>query len=146
VSRYYALAELDGDVDVQALFTGFDRVHLLSWASGEDIIDEYVDYFPFFEIGRMLKPAVLVPNRDGLCGYWMYPYDAIALANRVQWSLIDTFHVADITFEFTNASYAKSGQKAANKDYTLLSQSTHKYNRVVFDGPLPYDYVYHTEV
>jgi hypothetical protein len=90
----------------------------------------------------MLKPAYPIQNKPGLCGYCMYFYDAIAIANRIQWSLIDTFHVADILFEFTNASYANSGQREANKNYIVLLQSTHTYDRVVFENPFPYSYVY----
>jgi hypothetical protein len=140
-SRKYALAQLNNDVDAQALFSGLDRVRFISWTSGDDVIEEFFDYFPFFALGRIFRPADLVPNREGLCGYWMYPYNAIALANRVQWSLIDTFHVTDIVFEFTNESYARAS-RAPGKDYALLINSTHTYKRVEFDGPLPYNYVY----
>jgi hypothetical protein len=141
-SRNYALAERGGDIDVQPLFSGFDRIHLISWTSAEDITDEYIDWLPFWSLRKILEPQAVVPNVPGLCGYWMYPYDAIALVNRVQWSLLDTFHVSDIVFEFTNASFARSPQRDPAKNYTLLDRSTYKYNRIVFNGPLPYDIVY----
>jgi hypothetical protein len=142
VSRKYALAELDNDVDAQPLFNGVDRVHLISWTSGDDVTDEFIDYLPFFALRMILQPANLTENAPGLCGYWMYPYHAVELVNRVEWSLLDTFHVSDIVFEFTNESYARSGFVAPGKNYTLLKESTYQYNRIPFGGPLPYDYVY----
>jgi hypothetical protein len=124
------------------LFNGVDRVHVVSWTSGEDVVDEFIDFFPFFALRAIFQPANLTDNAPGLCGYWMYPYDAVEIVNRMEWSLLDTFHVADIVFEFTNESYARSGKAAPGKNYTLLKESTYQYNRIPFDGPLPYNYVY----
>jgi hypothetical protein len=140
-SRHYAIGQLNSDVDVQPLFNGFARTKLISWTeAAEDIEEEYVDWFPFWGLKFMLTPLELVENDPDLCGYWVYPYDAIALVNRVQWSLLDTFHVADIKFEFTDQSYAANAN--AQFDYTLLRNSTRAIKRVAFSGPLPYDYVY----
>ena len=143
-NRKYALAELGGDVDVQSLFSGFDRVHIFSWTGdASDIVDEYIDYFPFWALKTMFEPVDLVENDPDSCGYWMYPYDAIAQANKAKISLFDTFHVTDIEFEFTNSSYERSPERDDNKyDYTLLSESTKVMNRMKFDQALPYNIVY----
>jgi hypothetical protein len=140
-SRNYAIAESGRDVDVQPLWNGFDRVKLVSWTGdAEDIREEYVDWFPFWAIRTMLTPRNLTANDDDLCGYWVYPYEAVAIVNRVQWSLLDTFHVADIKFEFSDESYTANDRGRFN--YTLLKKSTRKLNNIKFSGPLPYEYVY----
>jgi hypothetical protein len=141
-SRHYALAEADGDVDTQPLETGFDRVHFVSWATGDDVEDVYMDWLPFWALRNAFAVSQGVANTPGLCGYWAYPYDAVALVNRVQWSLLDNFHVADIKVEFADESFARSGKRVSGTDYFLLGNSTHSFNRPLFDGPLPYDLVY----
>jgi hypothetical protein len=128
-------------VDVQPLFSGFARTKLISWTGdAQDIEAEYVDFFPFGGLKFLLTPTQVVENDPDLCGYWAYPYEAVATVNRVQWSLLDTFHVADIKFEFTDASYLANAEARFN--YTLLKESTRVVKKIAFDGPLPYGYVY----
>ncbi|KAK8886489.1 hypothetical protein M9Y10_041952 [Tritrichomonas musculus] len=147
-SRYYVLAQslTRNEVDAQPLFSGLDLVKLISWPnttdpiSVDDIKTEKVDYFPFWALKLMLEPVNVVENDPLQCGYWMYPYDTTTMVNRKTWSLIDTFHVTDIEFEFSDSSYLSN--KASDKDYTLLKKSTHNFTKTEFDGPLPYNYVY----
>ena len=138
--RHYVLGQLGQGVYAQPLFNGMDRVQLISWTTPDDIKVEYVDYFPFWALKFMLEPENLIENDPIQCGYWMYPYDTTTLVNRKTWSLIDTFHVVDIEFNFTDSSYLKN--KVDGKDYDLLKKSTHNFTRTEFDGPLPYQYVY----
>lgn len=146
-NRNYVLGQLPNrnDVDAQPLFNGLDKVKLISWpkdqeATSENIEVKYVDYYPFWAMKLMLEPVNVVENDPLQCGYWMYPYETTTLVNKKTWSLIDTFHVTDIEFEFSDSSYLAN--KVSGKDYTLLEKSTHNFTRTEFDGPLPYQYVY----
>lgn len=142
-SRKYALGSLNDDTDVQPLFSGLDRVHVVSWTGdGSDAVDEYYDSYPFWAFRTVFEPenTTEYENMKDLCGYWMYPYDAMTQANRAKVSLFDTFHATDIEFEFTNSSYAANPD--LRFDYTLLQKSTRTVTKMEFDGPLPYKYVY----
>lgn len=146
-NRHYVLGQLPNrnDVDAQPLFNGLDKVKLISWpkdqeATEDNIEVKYVDYYPFWALKLMLEPDEVVENDPLQCGYWMYPYDTTTLVNRKTWSLIDTFHVTDIEFEFSDSSYLAN--QVPGYDYKLLKDSTHNFTRTEFDGPLPYQYVY----
>ena len=144
LNRTYVLSESKlspGDVNVRHLFTGLDSIELISWSKDLDIKTEYFEYLPFYALNLAFEPINLIENHPDLCGYWMCPYDTIDMVNRIEWEFLDHFHTVDIEFEFTDSSYQRGSY---NKDlnYTLLNISTKKYNKINFNGPLPYKIVY----
>ena len=149
-SRYYALLQdPTGALESwsEPLYSGFDITHLVSWnkyAKGEDdleIMNETSDFFPFQMLYTAFYPINFVPNDPDNCGYWLIPYKTVEMVNKNNWQLLDTYYVVDMEFEFTDSSYERSD---LSKKYntTLLHQSTYKFIKPNFDGPLPYDYVY----
>jgi hypothetical protein len=142
-SRRYALQLRPGQNEVysEPLFSGFDMVHVLSWVgAGEDIREEAFDLLPFYYLHQMFEPISLVRNSDDLCGYWIVPYYALEMSQSKTWDLLDNFHTVDLEVEFTDASYAKAARPEFN--YTLLELSTKWFEKVEFEQPLPYKYVY----
>jgi hypothetical protein len=130
------------DVYSEPLFSGFDRVHVISWTpGGTDFQREEFDYLPFYQLAAAFwpSPGEFVPNDPTLCGYWIVPYYALEMSQRKNWNLLDNFHTVDIEFEFENSSYTES---KASGDYSLVKSSTHTFTDISFDGPLPYQYVY----
>lgn len=144
--RNYVLGQMPDrdEVNAQPLFNGLDRVQIISWdktdTQGTTITSDFIDYFPFWAIKKIFEPVELVENDPIQCGYWMYPYDTTTIVNKKTWSLIDTFHVIDIEFNFTESSYVQN--QVSDKNYTLIRESTSKFEKTEFDGPLPYKYVY----
>ena len=138
----YALATPTGAdaFTVSHLFSGLDAVTMIQWDENNAASTIVYDKLPFHHLNDAFEPVDLVPNNDLDCGYYMYPYDAIASVQQHDWSLLDYFHTSDVEFEFPDSAYAAN--KANGKNYTLLEQSTHQWDQTPFDGPLPYQYVY----
>ncbi|OHS93545.1 hypothetical protein TRFO_11763 [Tritrichomonas foetus] len=143
-NRNYVLGQINSKVYAEPLFNGLDRVQIISWPKDSTSVDnikvDYIDYLPFWALKLIFEPVNVVENDPIQCGYWMYPYETTNIVNRKTWSLIDTFHVIDIEFEFPDSSYAAN--KIEGKSYKLIEESTHNFTRTEFDGPLPYQYVY----
>jgi len=145
-NKNYVLSQSNGthqmDVNSKPLFSGLDKVEFITWTKDDDMKTEFFDLYPFHYLHAAFKPVdnELVKNNELMCGYYIMPYAAIEMMNRKTWSNLDNFHVADIDVEYTPASYAS--QASTQFNYTLLKQSTKKFQKVEFDGPLPYDKVY----
>lgn len=138
----YALSYYKGDSEfmVNHLFSGLDKIQIIEFDKDGNANPIEFDKLPFHALTQAFTPVNLVPNNDLDCGYYMYPYDAIAVVQQHDWSLLDYFHSSDVEFEFPDSAY--TANKLSGKDYTLIEKSTHKWEKTPFDGPLPYNYVY----
>ena len=134
------MTSVDSEFTVNHLFSGLDLIHMIEFdENGNGQLIKF-DKLPFHALNYAFQPQELVPNNDLDCGYYMYPYDAVAAVQQHDWSLLDYFHTSDLEFEFPDSAYAAN--KASGKDYKLLEESTHVWDKTPFDGPLPYNYVY----
>ncbi|EAY12864.1 hypothetical protein TVAG_430280 [Trichomonas vaginalis G3] len=141
---HYVLAYTDdeGAFTVQHLFSGLDLTRMATIDADGNVNTILYDKLPFHYLGRVFQPIDVVDNNQDDCGYFMFPYDAIDMLQRKDWDKLDYFHSSDIEFEFPDYSYAANKAKYPQYNYTLLEQSTHEWNPVPFDGPLPYQYVF----
>jgi len=97
--------------------------------------------FPFWALSKVFQPVDMVPNDELQCGYWMLPYTTYDRMRRINYDLMDNFRVTDIEVEFAPHSYANSSY-SGKYDCKALKDSTHKFTKTSFDGPLPFEYVY----
>lgn len=144
LNRNYALLMLPGSEDAWAepLHTGFDETHMVSWnKDGTDFRNETFNFLPFHMLHNVFVPDNFVPNDPDNCGYWIIPYKTVNMVSAYTWDLLDTYYVVDMHLEFPNHAYLRSSE-SKNYNTTLLKESTHNFNKVDFDGPLPYKYVY----
>ncbi|OHS99556.1 hypothetical protein TRFO_33966 [Tritrichomonas foetus] len=143
-NRNYAILQRPGGSDAWAdpLFSGFDQTRVASWnKDGSDLRMETIDFFPFHMLHSMFYPVNYVANNPDMCGYWIVPYETVNMVRNKEWDLLDTYYMVDMKLEFPDSAYARSPE-SQQYNTTLLNSSTKVWDRVEFDGPLPYQYVY----
>jgi len=138
----YALANFNGTDSFAPnhLFSGLDAINMIEWTDDNQVREFTFDKLPFTALDLAFEPVNLVKNNENDCGYYMFPYDAIAMTERKMWSLLDYWHSSDVEFEFDDSSYLAN--KVKGKNYTLIEMSTKTWDETPFDGPLPYSYIY----
>ena len=71
----------------------------------------------------------------------MLPYQTLENMRRLNWDFLDNFRVFDFHVEFAPQSYIRhADSKPFN--HTLIKESTKRVNKVEFDGPIPYQYIF----
>ncbi|KAH0795922.1 papain family cysteine protease domain containing protein [Histomonas meleagridis] len=136
--------EYDAFPDVDVLPGGVNNIKMASISSETSEIKEIeIKSMPFWALSQIFQPynETFVPNDDYNCGYWMLPYQTLENMQRINWDFLDNFRVFDLQVDFANQSYEKQSMYY-NYNYTLLKQSTKRIQRVEFDGPLPYQYIF----
>lgn len=142
VNKKYAVGRFGNDHYVQVLPDGSNIVQMIEIdPTTKEVKELMVTKVPFYTLRQAFVPEKIVENDPNNCGYWMFPYHTLEVMQRINWDLLDNFRVYDYQVVFTNSSYLK-GQHIPGKDYSLINQSTKHIERIAFDGPLPYDYIY----
>jgi hypothetical protein len=144
---HYALARDSdtGDINVKFLPSGLVQVGLIqiNMTGNYTYRGTNISGLPFWALSQLFVPIpeTLVANEADSCGYWMLPYLAIENIQRINWDLLDNFHVFDIEVELDSQSYVNhSDSHAFNMLY--LHSSTFRKTPTKFDGPLSYQYIY----
>jgi hypothetical protein len=139
--RKYVLGRRSGDTNSTAIGNGLYRTQLWDVTDAPTITSRDVIY-PFWALGTILMPTTMPLNDLHNCGFWAMPYQTMEALRRRNWDLFDNFKVTDIEVEFTPASYA-SAAESQGKDLSYLLNSTYTIPEVKFDGPIPFDLIYH---
>ncbi|OHT16923.1 hypothetical protein TRFO_12800 [Tritrichomonas foetus] len=140
---YFLQREDSGKIDanVSILADGLNDISFIKVKSGQ-VESQTIHQFPFWALSQIFTPKNPVENDPNGCGYWMLPYQTIENMIRINWDLFDNFRVFDIDIEFEPRSFLKHKDSQAYNT-TLLEQSTKRMDTQPFDGPLPYEYIYH---
>lgn len=144
-STYVLLTkDSDSDVpDVQALPYGLNKIRVARIAANGDVSEITFSQYPFWALSQVFQPddSTFVPNDENNCGYWMLPYQTLENMRRLNWDFLDNFRVFDFHVEFAPQSYIRhADSKPFN--HTLIKESTKRVNKVEFDGPIPYQYIF----